>query len=44
LGVREGDRVQIVSGAQPGQRVVISGGLGVDDKSKVKVQAEPAAQ
>ncbi len=44
LGVREGDRVQIVSGAQPGERVVISGGLGVDDKSKVKVQAEPEAQ
>jgi multidrug efflux pump subunit AcrA (membrane-fusion protein) len=38
LGVHEGDRVQIVSGAQPGERVVVSGGLGVDDKSKVKVQ------
>jgi len=44
LGVRDGDRVQIVSGAvQPGDSVVIVGGLGVDDKAKVRVieQAEP---
>jgi HlyD family secretion protein len=43
LGVREGGRQQIASGVEPGQRVVVSGGVGVDDKSKVKV-AEPGAQ
>jgi hypothetical protein len=37
LGVREGDKVQLVSGANPGEEVVISGGLGLDDKAKVRV-------
>ena len=37
LGVREGDKVQILSGVKPGEEVVIVGGLGVDDKAKVKV-------
>jgi multidrug efflux pump subunit AcrA (membrane-fusion protein) len=37
LGVREGDKVQILSGVQPGEEVVIVGGMGVDDKAKVKV-------
>jgi len=37
LGVREGDKVQILSGVRPGEEVVIVGGLGVDDKAKVKV-------
>jgi len=37
VGVREGDKVQILSGANPGEEVVISGGLGVDDKAKVRV-------
>jgi HlyD family secretion protein len=39
LGVRQGDRVQILSGLQPGEMVVTSGGLGLDDKAKVKVLA-----
>jgi HlyD family secretion protein len=42
LGVKQGDKVQIVSGVEPGQQVVISGGVGVDNNSKVKVQAAPA--
>jgi hypothetical protein len=39
VGVRQGDRVQIQSGLQPGEMVVTSGGLGLDDKAKVKVLA-----
>jgi multidrug efflux pump subunit AcrA (membrane-fusion protein) len=39
VGVRQGDRVQIVSGLQPGEMVITSGGLGLDDKAKVKVLA-----
>ena len=38
-GVRQGDRIQILSGLQPGDQVVVSGGLGLDDKAKVIVQA-----
>ena len=37
LGVREGNKVQVLNGARPGEEVVVVGGLGVDDKSKVKV-------
>jgi multidrug efflux pump subunit AcrA (membrane-fusion protein) len=42
LGVRQGDRVQILSGLQTGEQVVTSGGLGLDDKAKVTVQAPKA--
>jgi len=38
VGVRQGDRVQILSGVQPGEQVVTSGGLGLDDKAKVTIQ------
>lgn len=37
LGVREGNKVQILNGVQPGEEVVVVGGMGVDDKAKVKV-------
>jgi HlyD family secretion protein len=37
VGVREGNQVQILSGANPGEEVVIVGGMGLDDKAKVKV-------
>jgi multidrug efflux pump subunit AcrA (membrane-fusion protein) len=37
LGIREGDKVQILNGARPGDEVVVVGGLGVDDKAKVKI-------
>ena len=36
LGIREGDKVQILNGARPGEEVVVVGGLGVDDKAKVR--------
>jgi HlyD family secretion protein len=38
VGVRQGDRVQILSGLQEGDQVVTSGGLGLDDKAKVIVK------
>jgi RND family efflux transporter MFP subunit len=38
VGVRQGDRVQILSGLQEGDQVITSGGLGLDDKAKVIVQ------
>ena len=37
-GVRQGDRVQIVTGLQEGEQVVTSGGLGLEDKAKVTIQ------
>lgn len=37
VGVREGNQVQILSGANPGEEVVVVGGMGLDDKAKVKV-------
>jgi HlyD family secretion protein len=37
VGVREGNQVQILSGVAPGEEVVVVGGLGLDDKAKVKV-------
>lgn len=37
VGIREGDKVQILNGARPGESVVIVGGLGVEDKAKVRV-------
>lgn len=37
LGVREGDKIQVLAGVRPGEEVVIVGGMGVDDKAKVRV-------
>jgi len=37
LGVREGNQVQILSGVNPGEEVVVVGGMGLDDNAKVKV-------
>ncbi|HLK61858.1 MAG TPA: efflux RND transporter periplasmic adaptor subunit [Bryobacteraceae bacterium] len=37
LGVREGGKIQVLTGARPGESVVIVGGLGVDDKAKVRI-------
>ncbi len=37
VGVRYGDKVQILSGVRPGDEVVTAGGLGVDDKAKVRI-------
>ena len=37
LGIREANQVQILSGVRPGEEVVVVGGLGLDDRAKVKV-------
>jgi hypothetical protein len=37
VGIREGGNAQLLSGVRPGESVVIVGGLGVEDKAKVKV-------
>jgi RND family efflux transporter MFP subunit len=42
LGVRQGINVQIVSGVNEGEKVVVSGGLGLDDGSKVVVREAPS--
>lgn len=40
VGVREGNRVQILGGVSEGEKVITSGGLGVDDKAKVEIKSE----
>jgi HlyD family secretion protein len=37
LGVREGSQIQILNGVSPGEEVVTVGGMGLDDKAKVKI-------
>ncbi len=37
VGIREGDKAQIVKGVSAGEEVVTVGGLGLDDQSKVKI-------
>jgi HlyD family secretion protein len=39
VGIRQGDRVQILSGVQAGEQVVTVGGLGLEDKAKVVIEA-----
>ena len=38
IGVREPDKVQIVNGVKPGEQVVTSGGVGLEDKAKVRIE------
>jgi HlyD family secretion protein len=40
VGIREGNRVQILGGVNEGDKVITSGGLGLDDKAKVTVKSE----
>jgi HlyD family secretion protein len=37
VGVREGDKAQITKGLAEGEKIVTVGGLGLDDKAKVKI-------
>jgi HlyD family secretion protein len=37
IGIREPDKVQVLDGVQPGERVVTVGGLGLDDMAKVRI-------
>jgi len=44
IGVRELDMVQVVKGVAPGEQVVTVGGLGVQDKTKVKIENKGSAK
>ena len=37
LGVRDGDKQQVLTGVQPGETVITVGGMGVDEKVKVRI-------
>lgn len=37
VGVREPEMVQIVAGVEPGEKVITEGGLGLEDKAKVRI-------
>ncbi len=41
VGVRQGTNQQIVSGVQEGEKVVIAGGLGLENKATVKIVEAP---
>jgi multidrug efflux pump subunit AcrA (membrane-fusion protein) len=43
VGVRSRGNVQIVSGVEPGDRVITQGALGLDDKAKIEI-AKPAPE
>lgn len=38
VGVRQADRVQVLEGLLPGERVITAGGVGLQDGAKVRVQ------
>ncbi len=40
VGIREGNRVQILGGVNEGEKVITSGGLGLDDKAKVTIKSD----
>jgi RND family efflux transporter MFP subunit len=40
VGIRDGNRVQILGGVNEGEKVITSGGLGLDDKAKVTIKSE----
>jgi HlyD family secretion protein len=40
VGIREGNRVQILGGVTEGEKVITSGGLGLDDKAKVEIKSD----
>ena len=37
IGVREPDQVQILSGVAPGEQVIVAGGVGLEDKAKIRI-------
>jgi HlyD family secretion protein len=38
VGIREGQRAQILTGVNEGEQVITTGGLGLDDKAKVEIK------
>ena len=43
VGVREPDKMQILSGLNPGEQVITVGGVGLEDKAKVRIE-KPGAK
>ena len=43
LGIRNGDDVQVVDGVKEGDKVVSTGGYGLPDKTKIKIEAAEAS-
>ena len=37
-GIRETDKVQVLKGLEPGEQVIVVGGLGLEDKAKVRIE------
>jgi RND family efflux transporter MFP subunit len=37
IGVRQGDKVQVLSGLKPGEQVITVGGVGLEDGAKVRI-------
>jgi RND family efflux transporter MFP subunit len=37
VGVKEGDKAQILAGVSPGDQIVVVGGVGLEDKAKVRI-------
>jgi|ERR1017187_442728 RND family efflux transporter MFP subunit len=44
LGLETPDRVEVLSGVNDGDTIILTGGYGLSDKAKVSVAAPPAAQ
>jgi multidrug efflux pump subunit AcrA (membrane-fusion protein) len=42
IGAREADKVQILKGLEPGQKVITGGGVGLEDGAKIRIAAAPA--
>jgi len=38
IGIRESDKVQVLKGLEPGERVIVVGGFGLEDKVKVRIE------
>jgi HlyD family secretion protein len=38
IGIRETNKVQVLKGLEPGEQVIIVGGLGLEDKAKVRIE------
>jgi multidrug efflux pump subunit AcrA (membrane-fusion protein) len=38
IGIREADKVQVLKGLEPGEQVVTVGGLGLQDKTQVRIE------
>ena len=40
-GARQPDKVQVLKGLEPGEKVITVGGVGLDDGAKVRIVAAP---